>query len=179
MQDVNVVVLFYSRTGSTERLALAAAVGAVQGRANIRLRRLPDTADEATIGSVPGWRENRARMETEYVGPRDADIDWADAILAGMPADAELMPAEFERYFDALDPSRVRGKSAGKIGAPFTAGRGSDALDRAMRRAGFIALAVTPWHDEIVGARLQGRRAAEAARSLRAPASANRATGEV
>jgi len=45
MQDVNVVVVFYSRTGSTERLALAAAVGAVQGRALIRLRRLPDSAE--------------------------------------------------------------------------------------------------------------------------------------
>ena len=44
MQDVNIVVTFYSLHGLTEKLALAAAVGAVQGRANIRLRRLPDSA---------------------------------------------------------------------------------------------------------------------------------------
>ena len=84
MQDVNVVVVFYSRLGSTERLALAAAVGAVQARANIRLRRLPDATDDAVINSFPEWRANRDRMRKEYVAPRDADAEWADAILVGM-----------------------------------------------------------------------------------------------
>jgi hypothetical protein len=83
---VNVLVVFYSRLGSTERLALAAAVGAVQGRANIRLRRVADAADEGTIASVPGWLENRDRMNREYVTPREADVGWADAILVGITA---------------------------------------------------------------------------------------------
>ena len=46
---INALVVFYSRHGETERLALAAGVGAVQARANIRLRRLKDLADAATI----------------------------------------------------------------------------------------------------------------------------------
>ena len=71
MQDVNVVVVFYSRTGSTERLALAAAVGAVQGRALIRLRRLPDSADEADIGSDPEWKRNLVRMNKEFIALRE------------------------------------------------------------------------------------------------------------
>jgi hypothetical protein len=37
-QDINVLVTFWSRTGVTEKLALAAALGAVQAKANIRLR---------------------------------------------------------------------------------------------------------------------------------------------
>ena len=42
MSPVNVLVIFYSRSGATETLALAAAVGAVQARGSIRLRRLSD-----------------------------------------------------------------------------------------------------------------------------------------
>ena len=41
---VNVLVVFYSRYGETERLALAAGLGAIQEEANIRLRRLADRA---------------------------------------------------------------------------------------------------------------------------------------
>ena len=40
---ITLLVIFSSLCGNTERLALAAAVGAVQARANIRMRRLPDS----------------------------------------------------------------------------------------------------------------------------------------
>jgi len=78
MAPVNVLVIFYSRSGSTENLALAAAVGAVQARANIRLRRLPDSGEESPDGS-----EALARMRKEYVPPTQADALWADAVIIG------------------------------------------------------------------------------------------------
>jgi multimeric flavodoxin WrbA len=163
MQDVNVVVVFQSRlvpieTGSaepglTERLALAAAVGAVQGRANIRLRRLPDGVDE-----VAG---------AEYIAPRDSDALWADAIIAGMPAGPCSLSSEFERYFDSLRALRDQGNLHGKVGASFTHGFAADALLMAMRRAGLTTVADIPDPDALTAARLQGRRVAEAARALK------------
>ncbi len=84
---VNALVVFYSRHGETERLALAAGVGAVQARANIRLRRLKDLADPATIANDPLWTENLERMLPDYIAPREIDADWADVILtASCPA---------------------------------------------------------------------------------------------
>ena len=168
MQDVNVLVVFQSRIGSngvgpTEQLALAAAVGAVQGRANIRLRRLPDSPDEVT--------------DSEYIAPREDDALWADAIIAGMPAGPCRLSAGFERYFDSLEALRAQGKLRGKIGASFTHGFAADALLAAMRRAGLTALPEapenieTPDSDVMTAARSQGRRVAEAARALKAPAS--------
>jgi multimeric flavodoxin WrbA len=163
MQDVNVLVVFQSSFGSTEQLALAAAVGAVQGRANIRLRRLRDTPDEVT--------------DTEYIAPREADALWADAIIAGMPAGPCRLSAGFERYFDSLEVLHGKGKLGGKIGASFTHGFAADALLAAMRRAGLTALPETPENietpdsDALTAARLQGRRVAEAARALKAQAS--------
>jgi NAD(P)H dehydrogenase (quinone) len=167
MQDVNVVVVFYSRTGSTERLALAAAVGAVQGRAFIRLRRLPDAADESTVDTVPGWKENRERMNREYVAPRETDATWADAIIVGMPAGTETLSAECERYFDSLCALRDQGKFEGKVGSSFTQGAETGPLYAAMSRAGVIIVPVTPNPDGLEAARLQGRRVADMARSLR------------
>jgi NAD(P)H dehydrogenase (quinone) len=161
MQDVNVVVVFYSRTGSTERLALAAAVGAVQGLANIRLRRLSDPGD------VTITQEDRERMNREYVAPREADAAWADAIILGMPADVDTLSAEFEQYFDSLCVLRDQGKFEGKIGSSFTQGVGTGPLYAAMCAAGFITVPVMQNPDQLVAARLQGRRIADMARSLR------------
>jgi hypothetical protein len=95
VSPVNVVVVFYSCCGANESLALAAAVGAVQARANIRMRRLTDAGED-----IPECRETLARMRREYVPPAPADMAWADAVmvaaggkLAGVvdnPADATV-----------------------------------------------------------------------------------------
>lgn len=76
---VNVLVIFSSLCGNTEKLALAAAVGAVQARANIRMRRLTDSGE-----SVPDCKDDLARMRKEYVPPTAADTQWADAVIVGM-----------------------------------------------------------------------------------------------
>ena len=72
---INVLVIFESCSGSTETVALAAAVGAVQARASIRMRRLPDNSAESN--------ETLERMRREYVAPTPADTAWADAVFIG------------------------------------------------------------------------------------------------
>lgn len=76
---VNVLVIFYSCSGVTEKLALAAAVGAVQARASIRMRRLTDAGESPSEG-----REALIRMRKEYVPPTPADVQWADAVIIAM-----------------------------------------------------------------------------------------------
>jgi hypothetical protein len=98
---INALVVFYSRHGETERLALAAGVGAVQARANIRLRRLKDLADAATIARDPLWTENLERMLPDYIAPREIDADWADVILT---VSCPHSPAEMEAYLNSLKP---------------------------------------------------------------------------
>ena len=93
---INVLVIFYSCCGNTEKLALAAAVGAVQARANIRLRRLTDTGEE-----IPECKEALTRMRKEYVPPKAADLLWADAVIVGMNrkiAGVVMNPADATTY---------------------------------------------------------------------------------
>jgi multimeric flavodoxin WrbA len=93
---INVLVIFDSCCGNTEKLALAAAVGAVQARASIRLRRLPDSGQES-----PECSEALARMRKEYVAPRKEDTAWADAVIVGAGGEIAGMvmtPAEATAY---------------------------------------------------------------------------------
>jgi multimeric flavodoxin WrbA len=155
MQDVNVVIVFYSRTGTTEKMALAAAVGAVQAKANIRLRRIPETASDETIASVPGWKENHDRMSWEYIAPREADAAWAEGLVVAIPGWMNLSSPEVKRCLDTL--------TEGKIAAAI----GPEGLDRALMAAGLIVEPLATGVDAAECARLAGFRVAEAARAAR------------
>jgi NAD(P)H dehydrogenase (quinone) len=168
MTDVSVVgvlVVFYSRYGKTEQLALAAGLGAIQARANIRLRRLADLADAATIQADAEWARNLERMNMDYVAPRPADPAWADVIVLATPANSS---AELERYVDSL---RSLGPMAGKIAAPFASGRGESALTPIYASAAQAGLIVVPApavdSDAIANARGYGRHVAQMARALK------------
>ena len=98
----------------------------MQARANIRLRWLRDAADDRTIESVPGWKENRERMDKEYIAPRDVDAEWADAIVIG----ANGTEPELKDYLGSLagkaepvflvvsDLPRARGFKVGRSPTP-------------------------------------------------------------
>src|SRR5580698_10907394 len=121
MQDVNALITFSSRTGLTEKLALAAALGCVQARANIRLRWLREAVDDQTLGSVMGWRENRARMAKEYIAPREIDFLWAEVLILGLPARDGVSSPELKTYLDALMALQAAGKLHGKVVTAFSA----------------------------------------------------------
>ena len=119
MQQPIVLVIFYSRAGSTEKLALAAAVGAVQGRALIRLRRLPDLNAAKVIEAFPDAREALVRMHREYVAPAEADILAADAIIFATPPDLKTSD-DWKPHLDMLARLRSEGKMEGKVVVPLS-----------------------------------------------------------
>ena len=122
MPPVTVVITFYSRCGSAETLASRAAVGAVQARANIRLRRVPDLSAQKTLEEFPDCRETLVRMHKEYVAPTEADMSGADAIVLVPPAGFDASSAEWASYFGVLKKLKSEGKLAGKVGAVVDAG---------------------------------------------------------
>jgi NAD(P)H dehydrogenase (quinone) len=165
MSDVNVLVVFYSRHGTTEKLALAAGLGAIQARANIRLRRLADLADRQTIEANASWLENLDRMNRDYVAPRPADPLWADVIVLATPRESSV---EIERYCASLEPGDT---ISGKIAAPLAPGD-DDAVLRPIHAAAACAgLIVAPPSkgagDALAAARAFGQRVTRMARSLK------------
>ena len=65
MEPVNVAVIYYSATGTVHALAQAAAEGAEKAGANVRLRKVAETAPpeaidvQAGLGRAPGGHRRR------------------------------------------------------------------------------------------------------------------------
>jgi hypothetical protein len=164
MSDANVLVVFYSRFGRTERLALAVGVGAVQARGSLRLRRVADLASQDVIDASAAWRENLDRMNRDYVVPRPADPVWADVIVLAAPADTT---AEVEGFCGWLESFETM---AGKIAVPVVPGGSRPALRSMYAAAASAGLIVVPQMidgDDIGAAREYGRRITELARTFK------------
>jgi flavodoxin len=135
-----VVVAFSSRCGSTETIAHAAAVGAVNARALPRLRRLVDDGPVATECA-----DTLRRMKKEYVPPTEADIAGASALVivptAGMTPASDV----WQSFIALLDRLATAGKLAGKVGAVIDAGDSQTvaSFSSALTERGFTLIATS------------------------------------
>jgi NAD(P)H dehydrogenase (quinone) len=120
MSTANVLIVFYSRDGSTEKLANAVAEGAQAEGAEVRLRRVRDLVGPDVMAKVPGWAENSARMHAQYPAPTAEDAEWADAVVFGTPTRFGNASAELKAYIDSLGALWFQGKLNGKAGSAFT-----------------------------------------------------------
>lgn len=87
----DILIVYYSRGGNTEKLAKAIAEGVREGKGNPTLK----PVDEADINKLP-----------EY-----------DGIIAGSPVYFGTMAAELKKFFE--ESVVVRGKLLNKVGAAF------------------------------------------------------------
>ena len=167
MSQTVVVVTFYSRSGATETRALSLAVGAVQERAMIRLRRLPDAEPQQSLSD--GHRETLERMRKEYVPPVEGDLRGADAIVIAPTSGCDPSSSEWRPFLDLLRSLGVAGALAGKVGAVV---RNRDAalverFERALHESGLTIVTPTSASEADPtpqGATAHGRRVAAAAR---------------
>ena len=113
------LIVFYSRSGSVERLATAAASGAREEGAEVRVRRAREVVDEATMAKAEGWLDEARRQNALYEEPTLADAEWADAILFGTPSYFGAMATELKAFLDQLGPQWKKGSLAGKVGGAF------------------------------------------------------------
>src|SRR5689334_651036 len=90
-----VLIIFHCQTGDTEQLALSAAVGAVQSRALIRLRRLPDMGMVSDTDAL-------LRMRKEYVPPTEKDVLGADAVILVAPPDFSESSLQWTPYLELI-----------------------------------------------------------------------------
>jgi NAD(P)H dehydrogenase (quinone) len=119
MPNANILIPFYSRNGTTEKLALAVAEGARAAGAEVRLRRVTDIVSGEIMAKVPGWRENSERMTKEYGIPNEGDAEWADGIIFGTPTRFGNSSAELKAFIDSLGGLWFQGKLNGKAGSAF------------------------------------------------------------
>jgi len=119
MSKPKVLIAFYSRSGSTEALAVDVAQGARDSGAEVRIKRAREFVSQEVMGSVKGWAENAAAMNAKYEAPSAEDADWADAIVFGTPTRFGGIASELKAYIDSLGGLWFQGKLNGKVGSVF------------------------------------------------------------
>jgi NAD(P)H dehydrogenase (quinone) len=119
MTAPKVLIAFYSRSGSIERLALAVAEGAQAEGAEVRLRRARELVGHDVLSSVPGWKESAEAMNARYPAPAAEDALWADATILGTPTRFGSISSELKAYIDGLGGLWAEGKLNGKVGSAF------------------------------------------------------------
>jgi NAD(P)H dehydrogenase (quinone) len=120
MASSKVLIVFYSRNGSTEKMANAIAEGAQAEGAEVRLRRARDIVAPEVMAQVTGWKENADRMNAAYPAPTTDDVEWADGIIFGTPTRFGNAAAELKAFIDSLGGLWFQGKLNGKVGGAFT-----------------------------------------------------------
>jgi hypothetical protein len=165
MEQINVVIAFYSRYCETENLALAVGLGVLQAKATPRFRRIPDLAPASIIEEDDRWRKNLERMKIEYVAPRPGDPKLADVLVLATPGDETC---EVERYLETL---ATDGSLAGRIAAPVATRNREKALPpiyAAIARTAMIIVPPLISDDSTDGARRHGAALVRMARVLKA-----------
>ncbi|MCK8675979.1 MULTISPECIES: NAD(P)H:quinone oxidoreductase [Streptomyces] len=137
----NVAVVYYSSTGHVHTLAQAAAAAAEKAGAEVRLRRVAETASADAIAANPEWAEHTAATGDVTTAAVE-DLEWADAILFGTPTRYGLPAAQLKQFIDATGDLWEQGKLVNKVVSSFT----SSATAHGGQESTLLALNNTFYH---------------------------------
>ncbi|MHA4817459.1 flavodoxin family protein [Streptomyces aculeolatus] len=148
---VRAAVIYYSAGGTVHTLALAAAEGAEKAGAEVRLRRVPETAQHSGQHAGQGTGQDTAAGAAAEVRPGSplsrvatadvpeaavGDLDWADVVLFGTPTRLGTMSAPVKEFIETTGPLGSAGGLADKVYSAFT----SSGTARGASGAGLLAL---------------------------------------
>jgi NAD(P)H dehydrogenase (quinone) len=109
----NVLVLYYSTYGHTERLAQAVAEGARSAGARVAVKRVPELMppDVALKAGV------KPQLGTEIADPEE--LPNYDAIIVGTPTRFGRVSSQMASFFDQTGGLWAKGALVGKVGGAF------------------------------------------------------------
>jgi len=120
MDTVNAAVIYYSATGAVHTMARAAAEGAAEAGAEVRMHRVRELAPASAIELNPAWAEH-LRATADVPEATLDDLAWADVVIFGTPTRFGTPASQLKAFIDTTGPLWQQGKLADKVYAAFTA----------------------------------------------------------
>lgn len=110
---VKLTIAFYSTYGTNHQMAQIAADAARAAGAEVRLRRIAETAPADVIATQDAWKAQVDRAADIPVVSAD-DMEWANAYLFSMPTRFGSAPSQVRAFIDTLGGLWFQGKLANK-----------------------------------------------------------------
>lgn len=101
MAKPKITIAFYSTYGTNHGIAAAAAKAAEEAGAEVRLRRIPETAPKEVVEGQDAWKAQAERAsDIEVISPDD--LKWADGLFISSPTRYGGMASQTRAWLDTL-----------------------------------------------------------------------------
>lgn len=115
----NIAIVYYSATGNIAAMAKAMGEGAASIGAEVRVRRVEETAPADAIVSNPKWQAHFDEMVSEPIATLD-DLEWADGIALGSPTRFGGPASQLKSFLDTTGGLWFKGALVNVVGTAFT-----------------------------------------------------------
>src|SRR5690606_23193394 len=119
MSSVRLTIVYYSTYGTNHQMAEVAAETAVDVGAEVRLRRVRETAPEEVVRAQEAWAANVERTSTVPIVTPD-DMEWANTYLFSAPTRYGGAASQMRSFIDTLGPLWQQGKLTDKVVSAMT-----------------------------------------------------------
>lgn len=117
MTAVKLAIVFYSTYSTNLQMARIAAEAAEAAGAEVRLRRVAETAPAEVVNGQEAWKATLDKMQDIPVATPE-DMEWANAYLFSAPTRFGQAPSQMRAFIDTLGGLWFKGALSGK---PITA----------------------------------------------------------
>ncbi|MBI4039934.1 NAD(P)H:quinone oxidoreductase [Candidatus Daviesbacteria bacterium] len=119
-QKKKILVLFYSMTGGTAKLAKEVATGAsVVENAEVTIKKIPEILPQDFFDKNPHLKQIKEELEKEFPVATVDDLIQADGVAIGSPVHFGSFASQVKQYLDQLSPIWLEGKLVNKPVALF------------------------------------------------------------
>lgn len=112
-------VIYYSSTGNIAAMADALGEGAAAAGAQVRVRKVRETAPPEAIAYNEKWADFVERTKDDEVATLD-DVEWADGIALGSPTRFGGPASQLKAFLDTTGGLWAQNKLVDKVGTSFT-----------------------------------------------------------
>lgn len=119
MAGVKLAIIYYSTYGTNHSMAETAAAAARDAGAEVRVRKVKETAPDEVVQAQDAWAAQVAKTSDVEVATPD-DLVWADAFLFSSPTRYGGAASQMRSFIDTLGPIWQEGKLADKLVSAMT-----------------------------------------------------------
>ena len=113
MATVRLAVIYYSTYGTNHKMAEIAAEAAKAAGAEVRIRKVRETAPEGVVAGQDAWRAHAEATAHVEVASND-DLEGANAFLFSAPTRYGAAASQMRAFIDQTGPLWATGKLANK-----------------------------------------------------------------